>query len=161
MARQEEEREDLLAEATALVERVSLRIAGYEEEVVVGFRRDQSASIYFGGDPVYQFTSQGELRRAFVGNLLYKAREGRLVSLRRERSQEATTLVSRELDPAASQSFLQTMRANLERLHDALAKCNFSIVGQVPETMDLISRVCCWLDEFADRVEIAQSPRAC
>ena len=48
MARHEEDREDLLAEATALVERAELVVEGAAESVVIGFRRDGCASIYCG-----------------------------------------------------------------------------------------------------------------
>ena len=75
MARRESDREDLLREATALVERAELTIEGFDEPIVVGFRRDGSASFFFGADPVYQFNTAFELRRAFVVGLLYKAEE--------------------------------------------------------------------------------------
>ena len=42
MARRESDREDLLREATALVERAELTIEGFDEPIVVGFRRDGS-----------------------------------------------------------------------------------------------------------------------
>ena len=47
MARQESNREDLLREATALVERVELHVPAFEEPIVVGFRRDGCASFLF------------------------------------------------------------------------------------------------------------------
>ena len=90
MARDQSSREDLLREATALVERIELRIAGpmsvkhdRDDHVVVGFRANGSASFFFGEDPVYQFNSAGQLRRAYCGGLLIKAAHGRLVSLQR------------------------------------------------------------------------------
>src|SRR5262245_38318908 len=72
MARQESDREDLLREATALVERAELKVAGEPEPVTVGFRRDGSLSVFFGSVAVYQFNTAGELRRAFADGLLYK-----------------------------------------------------------------------------------------
>ncbi len=47
MARQPEVREDFLTEATALVERVELRVAGCREAIVAGFRRNGSATVMF------------------------------------------------------------------------------------------------------------------
>ena len=73
MARNQSDREDLLREATALVERAELRISGWSEPVVVGFRRGGGASLFFGGKEVYQFNAGGELRRAFVAGRLIKA----------------------------------------------------------------------------------------
>src|SRR5258705_63721 len=61
MARQESDREDLLREATALVQRVELVVAGYDEPVVCGFRRGGSVSLVFGGEPVYQFNTANQL----------------------------------------------------------------------------------------------------
>src|SRR5688572_26999220 len=69
MSRRESDREDLLREATALVERVELLVPGEGEPVVAGFRRDGSLSVFFGPEAVYQFNSAGELRRAFAGGL--------------------------------------------------------------------------------------------
>src|SRR5437588_282047 len=89
MARETTDREDLLREATALVERAELAVADWPEPVVIGFRRDGAASIYFGGDPVYQFNARGELRRAFVADRLFKAEHGILAALDRQRSATA------------------------------------------------------------------------
>ncbi len=160
MARDRHDREDLLAEAKALVERIALRSAGFDAEIVVGFRSDHSASFYFGQDRVYQFTSDGRLRRAFVGQLLYKAEQGRLVALQREPSAEAVLMIRRDLDAAEQAGFLGAMQADLETLHHALAKQHYEVIGQQPADGDLPARICCWLDEFDGRFEIADSPRA-
>jgi hypothetical protein len=159
MARQEQDREDLLAEAKALVERASLRIDRDAEETIVGFRRDGSASLFFGAARVYQFTSQGHLRRAFVDDVLYKAEGGRLVALRRHRTANAVELVRHDLDDDAAQGFLEEMRRHLDRLRDALTAGRFSLVGQVPETSDVVVRVRQWLDRFGGAISIARSPR--
>jgi hypothetical protein len=159
MSRQQHDREDLLREATALVDRVSLRLSGHDEEIVVGFRRDGSASIYWGGSCVYQFTSLGHLRRAYVGDLLYKAERGQLISLRRVRNVDVVELTRHALSDIQTQAFLLEMREKLESLHDGLAKQSFTILGQVSAEGDLVDRTACWLDEFAARVEIAESPR--
>ncbi len=111
MAREEQARENLIAEATALVERVELLLAGVAEPVVAGFRTDGSASLFFADDPVYQFNSQGKLRRAFVGGLLYKANAGRLVEMTRSRAAGQVQLVSRELSADALAEFLAALRA--------------------------------------------------
>ena len=50
MARHQEDREDILREATALVERVELEIENLEDPVVVGFRRDSGPAFFFGAD---------------------------------------------------------------------------------------------------------------
>lgn len=160
MAREQHDREDLLAEASSLIERISLRAAGFDEELLIGFRRDHSASFYFGQPRVYQFTSDGQLRRAFVDDLLFKAEGGRLISLRRQREPQAVSMVRHELDAAEQAAFLREMNAQLETLHHALAKQHFEVQGQVGSGGNLVERICCWLDEFAGSGRIADSPRA-
>src|SRR3954447_20411722 len=100
MSRHESDREDLLREATALVERIELTVGGFDLPVVCGFRRDGAASFYFGADPVYQFNAVGQLRRAFVAGRLIKAERGRLVALSRERTENEVALVRHELSAA-------------------------------------------------------------
>lgn len=159
MPRQQHDRDDLFGEATALVERISLRLSGDDNEIVVGFRRDGSASIYWSDSRVYQFTSDGRLRRAYVGDLLYKAELGKLIALTRERKDHVVELTRHALSETQAQTFLVEMRERLEQLQDALAKRSFTVLGQVSAEGDLVSRMACWLDEFVGRVEIAESPR--
>jgi hypothetical protein len=159
LAREEHDREDLLAEAKALVERVSLTIPGYDEPLLIGFRRDGSASFYLAAERVYQFTSAGQLRRAYVDGLIYKAQQRQLVALRRQRNQQTVELIRHVLDPAATADFMDLARLHLETVHHALAKNKFDVLGQVPENVDVLARIRCWLDEFAADAEIALSPR--
>ncbi len=121
MARQESDREDLLREATALVERIELApAAGDGKDVVIGFRRDGAASIYFGTDPAYHFNSSGELRRAYCDGLMYKAEHGQLVSLERIRRENEMQLVRRTLTDAKEAEFLATL---LRRLRELAEQC--------------------------------------
>jgi len=85
MAQSEHDREDILREATALVERVELRLPDQPEAVVAGFRRDGSASFFFGVEPVLQFNTLKEFRRGYEGGQLLKAVHGQIVSLRKMR----------------------------------------------------------------------------
>src|SRR4051794_4315307 len=120
MARTESDREDLLREATALVERVELQVDGLEQPIVVGFRRDGCASFFFGAEAVYQFNSAGELRRGYIDGLLYKAVGGRLISLKRERTGTAVTLQRLELDADQIAAILESASADLHQLSTAL-----------------------------------------
>ncbi len=158
MARQESDREDLLREATALVERAELQVAGEREPVTVGFRRDGSLSVFFGSDPVYQFNSAGELRRAFVAGLLYKAERGHLVELRRERSANEVALVRRNLTEQETASFLSAARLRLTYLHTSLAAGAFQVIGRVPADFDVAGRVCEWLLKHLASLAIASRP---
>jgi len=159
MAREEQDREDLLAEATALVERVELRVASFSAPVVVGFRRGGEASFYFGADPAYHFNSAGRLRRAFASGLLYKAERGRLVSLDRRRATGEVQLVRHELTKEEIRKFLASLAASLLSLNDAIAHGRCERLRQQPERADVVGRVRAWLADHGERIEIADSPR--
>jgi hypothetical protein len=158
MARQESDREDLLREATALVERVELVVPGYQEPVVCGFRRDGSLSLFFGSDPVYQFNTAGQLRRAYVAGRLVKAEQGRLAALSRERMEKEVHLVRRDLSDVEANEVVAAMRNHLVRLRDSLRRRAVQVQGQVPANGDLVGRVLSWLEALPDEVAIAARP---
>ena len=166
MARDQSSREDLLREATALVERIELRITSpigaahdRDDHVVVGFRANGSASFFFGDDPVYQFNSAGQLRRAYCGGLLFKATHGRLVSLQRVRQQSETQLLSRQLTDIEQLSFTDEMQTRLRELAGTLQNGCFEVIGQVPAEADVLDRVRNWLATH-DGLPVAATPRA-
>ena len=159
MSRQESEREDLLREATALVERVELRLPEQPESIVAGFRRDGAASFYFGQSPVYQFNGRGELRRAYVGGLLYKVDSGKLVEMRRERTATAVELRSRLLSPEETGKFLLDAEDCLKRLRHALVARIAEVIGQVPSDKDIATRVAVWLQELPAGIVLAKTSR--
>jgi hypothetical protein len=155
MARHESQREDLLREATALVERVELRLPDQPEAIVAGFRRDGSASFFFGVSPVYQFNSRRELRRGFLSGLLYKAERGRLVEMRRERTAGAVELHSRPLTADENAEFLLTAKNELIHLRETLAARQGKVIGQVPADRDVAGRVLAWLQEPLEEIAVA------
>jgi hypothetical protein len=159
MARHERHREDLLAEATALVERAALVLPGFEHPVVIGFRPGGSASVFFGDDPVYQFNAEGMLRRAYVGGLLYKAERGRLVELSRVRTDRSVSLVRRELTDEECRAFLLVADAKLQALSSALTAGDFEMEGQVPAEADVVSRAQGWMSGLPRPLSVAPSPR--
>jgi hypothetical protein len=160
MAREESDREDLLREATALVERVELRAGDEPEAITAGFRRDGSLSLFFGADPVFQFNTAGELRRAFLRGKLLKAERGKLVELTRVRTAGETQLWRSELDAEATAELLAAMGRRIADLAEALAGGRLEIVGQVPADADVIGRLRTELLKHATRdVRIALSPR--
>jgi hypothetical protein len=160
MARQEDAREDLMAEATALVERVELLLVGVPEPIVAGFRRDGSASLFFADDPVYQFNSRGHLRRAFVDGRLYKADAGRLVEITRDRQANRIQLVSQELPAAASAAFIAELGARLNDLASKLESTQAQVVAEVPLQSGVVARLGRWLAAHGRRIEIANTPHA-
>jgi hypothetical protein len=160
MAREEQDREDLLAEAVALVERVEIAAPIWTEHIVAGFRRDGCASLYFGSDPAYHFNTKQELRRAFVGGLLYKAERGKLVSLKRERTAGEVRLLAHELSEVETGDFLAALNVQVNRLLQTLQAGDYQIIGQVPGDTDVIGRLRPRLAELGETIDIAVNPRA-
>jgi hypothetical protein len=160
MARQEQDREDLLRDATAMVERVEFVLPNQTASIFVGFRRDGCASIYIDQDPTYHFNTQNELRRAYVAGRLYKAEHRRLVSLLRERPGDEVHLVRHELSEEETAAFLDAMQQCLQQLAQGLSENGFTLIGQVPDDADIVNRVQLWLANLPQRVSIAASPRA-
>jgi hypothetical protein len=162
MARDETDREDLLREATALVERIELVLTVAEpgaEAIVAGFRRDGALSVFFGADPVYQFNAAGELRRAYCDGLLYKAERGRLISLERVRTPNEVQLLRRDLSDEQQQKCLTQIGERLRTLSAELDRGTLRVIGQVPAIADVLGRVRKWLTEH-DGLTIAKSPHA-
>jgi hypothetical protein len=161
MARHEADKEDLLSEATALVERVELSLFSRQSGVTLtaGFRSDGAASIFFGADPVYHFNAAGELRRAYCDRLLFKANHGRLISLRRVRTEVEVRLLRHELSDAEQTAFLGHMQTALCELATALTRNEFKMIGQVPKDVDVIGRLKAWLAQ-QDFTKIAAAPHA-
>lgn len=121
MARHESDREDLWAEAVALVSRAELRLAGRTEPLLVGRRQNGWWSIYFGQDVMLQFTADGQLRRAFRDGNLYRTQGETLARLTRERTATETILLRHDLTVEELAEFQSWMHAMLNELHMALA----------------------------------------
>lgn len=158
MARDEHEREDLLGEATALVERIEVILADSDESIVIGFRDNGAVSIYFGSDPAYHFNSSGELRRAFVDGLLYKSENGQLVSMRRKRTPSEVQLLRHDLTRAEQAETIDVLKNRLTRLLAIIDNGDYKIAGQVPTDVEIIGRCEKSLDQLVD-VSIAKSAR--
>ena len=153
MAKNEQNREDLMREASALSPRAELATPAFAESIVFGFRSSGGLSIFFGADPVYQFNSTGELRRAFVRGDLFKSVKGRLQRLHRERNANQVTLWQSELDDNQQNEFLGEMQSHCDRLRDALARNLFELVDEIPKGSGAIE----WLQTFSSK--IASPPR--
>ncbi len=163
MARDESDREDLISEATALVDRAAFAIPDLADEIVVGFRSDGSPSIFLTPDRVYQFNSACELRRAYVNGFLYKAERGRLAAMRRERTSHETALMGRDLTDDETIAFLLSMRKELTRLVTLLRDGNGLCTRQVTSESTSESgqtaenRATDWLSNLPESFKIAQS----
>ncbi len=158
MARQEEDREDLLCAATALVERAEFSISSIDETVVVGFRRDGSPSLFFGVDPVYQFTAANELRRAYRHGFLIKAERGKLIRLERVRTESAVELLRHEMLKEEEECLLAELVNNVTSLRDEVCRGNYHLAGKVPNDCDVMTRIASWLRTLPLPPAVASSP---
>lgn len=160
MARQESDREDLLREATALVQRAEFQLPGEPEPFVAGFRRDGSFSLYCGGNQVVQFNTAAQLRRGYFDGQLLKADKGKLVWLTRERTSDAVILHSRELTAAEVAQTLERSAQLITRFCVALANGTYSLAGQVPPDEDIVPRILAWQAALPLPLQIAAAPNA-
>lgn len=159
MARDAHDREDLLREARGLSPRAELQLALPEGpgELFVGYR-GESLSLYFGQDLAFHFNARGELRRAFAAELLMKADGGRLVAMRRERSETKSLLVSRVLDDAATAELLGDLQRRLRKLAELLAAGGYLVVGEVPANSGVVAKLQTWLANQTEPIVVAASP---
>ena len=141
MARHATEREDLMAEATALRERIAYAVAGKPEPVVAGFRSNGQWSLYFGSDPVYHFARDGALRRAYLADDLYRSQGHTLARLRRARIGDVVQLVRHDLTPAELAEFMARMGADLVSLKTAIETGAARITRQIPDDVDLEAKL--------------------
>ncbi|MBA3314608.1 MAG: hypothetical protein M3552_07195 [Planctomycetota bacterium] len=132
MARRESDREDLFAEATALVRRAELAGLGFSEPIVAGFKRDGSLSVYLGRDPVYHFDASYRLKRAFRRGRLYRTQGETLAELSRERTDIATVLRRRDLPPTECEAVLSEMRQLLQALWAQIDRGKSKVLRQFP-----------------------------
>lgn len=82
MAIEEHDREDLLRDGRAMSVRGEL--VSDDEELLIGFRPGNQASLYCGPERVFQFDSLGRLRRVYLDGQKFAADDGRLVEICRE-----------------------------------------------------------------------------
>jgi hypothetical protein len=158
MARQEQDREDLLREATAYVERIELKASGSDLPVFVGFRAEGGASIYYGPDFVLHFNKAGELRRAFIGSQLLKAEGGAMIGMTRRREAREVVLESERFTAKESAEFLLEAGRSIDQLLDDVRASRFKVLGQVPAERDLVGRVREWLAQLPRPLIVAKRP---
>lgn len=151
MARVTHEREDLLRDARALSPRVQLRMRHDDAEAIVfaGFRGN-ALSLYFGEDPAFHFNSQGDLRRAYAGDCLIKAEAGRLIAMRRVRTEKEVVLQAEALSDADQQQFLCDLSCRLAELLACITAGDFVVAGQVPPDGNAIEQISSWLATHAN-----------
>ena len=162
MAREESDREDLIREATGLVDRVEYQVDFVTEPVVVGFRRDGSISLFFGQARVYQFNREGELRRGYLDGHLLKAERRRLVQLTRHRDEAQVQLVRRDLSESEHDDFLADAMSHIRQLQTHVGGDKAAVLRSVSSqdaTMTAEDRVKEWLARWPGEIKIATTPR--
>jgi len=112
VSRIESDREDLMAEAVALMPRAEW-LQGDGETLTVGRFRDGRLTVFLGADPVYQFDPDGRLRRAFVDGCLYRTQGTTLARIERRRGDNETVLARHDLSPQNVRHFLSEMRSHI------------------------------------------------
>ncbi len=146
MARTESDKEDLIADATALVERAEFCHAGRSstqndwQVLTVGFRDNGSLSLYFDQDPFYQFDANGLLRRGWESGYLYRSEGDTLAKLDRQRSGSRTTLERSDLTQAELTDFRQRMRNRVSNAFRMLESGAYTIPRKVSDRGDIEQR---------------------
>ena len=154
MARLTQDREDLLRDAKAYRNRIELVMQDAAASITVfaGFREEGGLSLYFGQDPVYQFNSQKELRRAFVDDRIHKAEQGQLVRLDPGRTEEKVEMERHVLSPSELEAFSANCSKQLATLLKAIQNESVEVSGQVPDNAEVLQALQAWLlahDSFA------------
>ena len=164
MAKQKQDKEDILREATALVNRVELKLDGKgesDDSVFVGFRRDGAVSFFYGSEPVYQFNNQHAFRRGYYQSTMLKAEQGKLVQLTRSREGEQLVLLRREYNEQQTVEFCEEMRQNLLNLLAAIRSEKYELIGFVVEdntVEQLLIQVADWIENHAGQIRVANVP---
>ena len=143
MARQEEDKEDLMREASALAERIEMatELNGAQVVVTAGYRRDASLSVYFDQDAFYQFTNEGLLRRAWRDGLLYRSQGETLASLFRNRSGGQVVLERTDLTAEELARFRDTMIALLTALSSSLSSNSIQVQRVVGDCDEILTKL--------------------
>lgn len=130
MARQQSDREDLLAEAVALVRRAEWQVG--DVLVLIGTRPTGCLSVYLGQDRSYQFDEAGRLRRAYADPDLFRTQGTTLAQLTRTRTDGESHLLRTDLSQAALVEFRREMLARLEAVLQSIGRADNPPRRQVP-----------------------------
>lgn len=151
MMRQESDREDLMREATALTRRAELELFEEPEPIVVGFRRTNAFSIYWGADPVYQFDPEFRLRRAYVDGFLYRTAGETLAKLDRVRTDTTTELHRTDLEKTELQEFLTRARSYCEKFVAAVQSGGAKVNAAIPSSGEVLPAACDFIRQVLSR----------
>ena len=159
MARDPQDREDLLRDATGLVSRVELKIPDVETKIVCGFRADGSLSIYWGQDEVVQFNALGELRRGYWQGRLLATYRRQLVWLDRSQQEGGRMRFAREPFTAEERKdFIAQLMRRIDQLQQSVSGREFQLIGQIPPDENILGRLGDWFSGRKGTIQLARQP---
>ena len=156
MARQEQDREDLLRDGKQMWLRAECKLDGVV--VVIGFRSEGQVSVYVGPDPVFQFNSSLELRRVFFNGKRYSAIQGRLCELTRSETSGRVRLSPQAILAKVEAEIRVTLESNLAQVQLALEspETGWRLVGG--DFLDFQKQLSGWLASVLENFKIAETP---
>lgn len=158
MALEPEDREDLLAEATGLPQR-GMIVLPDGQEVVVGFRDDQSASWFFGADPVFQFDPSYHLRRIYCDRTRYAVAGGQILRLEQAAAGGRIQLTKHRINDTQTQDLLNCWQQRILAVKSALVDKTHRWHGASVPIDQLEPKVLSWLADLPTPPPIAKVSR--
>ena len=159
MAKDAEDREDLLRDATAYVARIEFNIPDVDHEIFCGFRENDAFSLYWGQDTVFQFNANAELRRAFWQDRMIASFKHKLNWLERDENAARMRMRRVPMPEIESNELLDAYASCRRTIVDTVSQARHSIVGEFPENGNVSDRVIQWLQE-QENVKLALHPGA-
>lgn len=147
--RVETDREDLLAEAVNLRERIELQVTGSDHPVTIGCNDLGHWSFYFGAEPMYRFDAAGRLRRVVMEGKLYRTQGTTLAELVRVRTEQETQLQRRDLGPSEVEGFLAVIGNQMRHLAEEFAAGRFQRLREVLASTNFNDRLTAILEQLA------------
>lgn len=155
MAKEPQDREDLLRDGTQFVRRLEIEVRtatvrDTDQPTIVfcGFRENGALSVYWGQDTVIQFNASGQLRRAFWRDRMVATYKHQLHWLKSE-GEGRVRLKRIPFSANESQEFDRVAKRVLEdldtELNAASRGADANLRGQFPEGADVVAEVCAWL----------------
>ena len=155
MAKQTEDREDLMRDATAYVQRIEFQWND-KQTIFVGFRQGGEPSFYFGQAFVLQFNAKGELRRAFWRDRLLASYQHQVHWL--QKGDGRVRLQRTPLNDAEALEFLASAEQHLAELRGNLAEERLSVLAELADGQDLGAEISGWLQQHASPLKLALHP---
>ncbi|GAA5508535.1 hypothetical protein [Novipirellula caenicola] len=156
MAKQEQDREDLLRDGRQMAIRGETTIN--DIVVVIGFRDAGQLSLYCGADPVFQFNAEQELRRVYFQGQRYAAESGRLVRLDRATRGGKIQFESSEVPQPHHAAILECLDHWIGNLRYLIGKKETVWRVADQQNTTFFAQLTRWTDDLPQPIQIADSP---